>query len=263
MVSLEELRRRFEAPNESNRWDKPLFQVNMMPAIESASSDNANEIDKKASPDETSEESSSVVSDNKVSAEFSDGTKESADSPPVTVFSSWKSSKVKTKEPNDNDTVVTDSTQRSTASSCFVKKSSKFSNVYFSGNRAVDSVSAIGDGPDVASRKICDYFLSAAAPPPSAATNTVRHSSANLLYQIDKVSQTIVQSIITHFQKHSPETPLVFKEYSNFSLTLPRRMSMAELQRHRRQYIKVNSQHPPESAEDVGKNFLQFLLNQS
>jgi hypothetical protein len=287
LFRLEDLRRRFEAPNESNRWDKPLFLVNTMAPVptshEYSSSDSTtcsqlvDEIKGSSiNIGETVTDTADDCVDNKPltltppvsTLEGSDTVVQGGESddesfaPHTTVFSSWKSSKSKRK-PSDDASVSTQQTT-SSSSSCFVKKLSGSSSVYFSGNQAVDKVHLTDEGPDIAMQKICDYFRTAEAPQPNAATSNIRHSSANLLYQLDKVSQTITQHIILHQQnQQSPGTPLVFKEYNSFSLMLPpRHVSMAELQRHRRQFIKVNSQHPPEHAEDIGKHFLEFLSHQ-
>jgi hypothetical protein len=272
---LGDLRRRFESPNESNRWDKPLFEVNMMAAAAQSSSSAttesnptpvamvANQQVLSSSPDTTHPDQKTPDTP----GGGGDGGQEEVEqqeqqeaTPLPTVFSSWKSSKTKPK-PSAGAAPV--STSSSSTASCVLKKAPGGSNVYFSGSRAGDSPAVLsGDGPAAAIQNICAYFLSAAAPQACAATNTVKHSSANLLYQIDKVCQSITQDIMLHQQKQSPGTPLVFKQYSSFCLTLPRHVSMAELQRHRRQYIKVNSQHPPDTAADAGKHYLEFLANQ-
>lgn len=286
---MEDLRRRFESPNESNRWDKPLFQVNMMAAIHptiptATDKDDTDTLVLVASEDTTksslSDKPFPVATDGDAGARTSQplvATKNGhgdnlvqlevqlqSSAPPhiptTTVFSSWKSKKAKAKPHTDDGSVSTQQTVSS--SSCFIKKSTANSNVYFSGSRAVDEVVLTDDGPEDVIKLICAYFHTAEAPQPTAATNTVRHSNAHLLYQIDKVSQTITQNIVLHQQKQSPGTPLVFREYNSYSLTLPRHVSMAELQRHRRQYLKVSSQHPPDTAEDIGNHFLEFLSNQ-
>lgn len=255
---LGDLRRRFEAPNECNRWDKPLFHVNMMAdeyvggkGSESLKGLVAIVVDSGVS--DTKQDCESVSN----AETLQESTAESSPPPATeTVFTSWKPKKAKPQ--TDDATVVTHGTS---ASSCFIRKPVGKSNVYFSGSRAVDGAALTTDGPSAAIHKICSYFITADAPQPNAATNTVRHSSANLLYQIDKVSQEITQNIFLQQQKQGPDTPLIFDNYGRFSLRLPRRISMAELQRQRRQYIKVNSQHPPEDAQDAGTNYLEFLSN--
>lgn len=276
---LEDLRRRFEAPNESNRWDKPLFQVNMgastklecplspsessvpeVSAHEGACGEFARRPQEKVHTGELREEEGAGAGGTQVDVvSVIDPVPSPGPDIPVAVFSSWKSSKGNTKQGDDTSL----STHKSSPSSSFIKKPPASSNVFFSGNRAVEVTGALTkEGSDESARRICAYLLTAEAPPPSSATNTVRHSSANLLYQIDKVSQTITQSIVSHQQKYSVDSPLVFREHGGFSLKLSRRMSMAELQRHRRQYLKVSSQHPPEVVEDVGRHYLEFLENQ-
>ena len=263
---MEDIRRRFESPVEANRWDKPLFQVNMMTAdkddanILAASEDmNIRTVKSDTFPTSIDIDTGAEISNLSVACDSLVQEKLETALPPPTVFSSWKSNKSK---PQLNTDAVSVATQHTVSSSCCIKKATTNSNVYFSGSRAVEAVVLTDEGPAAAIRHICSYINTAEAPQPTAATNTVRHSNAQLLYQIDKVSQSITQSVVLHLQKQSPGTPLVLKEYDSFSLTLSRHVSMAELQRHRRQYLKVNSQHPPETADEIGKNFLEFLSNQ-
>ena len=254
---LGDLRRRFEAPSESNRWDKPLFHVNMSVLETSCAKTNQENSGKHESSCNSGNITSQATLHNQVRVNTAD---QKADeiTTTTTVFSSWKSNKSKSRQVDDSSL----SSQSINTTTFPVKKFTSKSNVYFSGSRAVGAVEASGDCPETVVQSICSYFRTAEAPQPNAATNTVKHSCANLLYEIDKVSQVITQQIVKHQQAQGQSAPLVFKEYDSYSLLLPRQMSMAELQRHRRQYLKVNSQHPPDSAEDVGKNFLEFLTNQ-
>ena len=56
-------------------------------------------------------------------------------------------------------------------------------------------------------------------------------------------------------------TPIVLSDYER-TFAINRHISMAELQRHRRQFVKVNSIHPPSSGIDVGAAFVDFLAQQ-
>jgi tRNA uridine 5-carbamoylmethylation protein Kti12 len=51
---------------------------------------------------------------------------------------------------------------------------------------------------------------------------------------------------------------LLFPEYDR-SLALHRHVGLAELQRHRRQFVKASSYLPPASQQDAGATFLDFL----
>jgi hypothetical protein len=47
-----------------------------------------------------------------------------------------------------------------------------------------------------------------------------------------------------------------------FMRSLPLPAGLAELQRHRQQFMKLNSQHPPASSAEVGSLFIDFLAAQ-
>ena len=53
-------------------------------------------------------------------------------------------------------------------------------------------------------------------------------------------------------------TPLVFSDYDR-SLALHRHVGLAELQRHRRQFVKANIYMPPSSPAIAGATFIDFL----
>jgi hypothetical protein len=56
---------------------------------------------------------------------------------------------------------------------------------------------------------------------------------------------------------NSPGTPLIFTDHAR-SLALHRHVGLAELQRHRRTFVKSNSYMPPASAA-AGATFIDFL----
>lgn len=234
---------RYEKPNESNRWDKPLFFVDMTPErkADGASSETLN--------NETEE---SLKSDSTSIMPLI----ETQSQPPVTVFSSWKSAK----KSSSSQSVVS---QVSTA------RESDQKGVYFSGNKVSDVTSNCGEvrtetssSPNQVIEEILSYFETAVAPAPNLATKPVRHAGAELLYQLDRVSQTIVQLITAHQQEHTDGTPLILKDFNSHVLVLPRYVGAQELQRLRRQFVKMNSSHPPENSVDVGGKFVEFLRNQ-
>jgi hypothetical protein len=185
--------------------------------------------------------------------------------PPVTVFSSWKSAK-KSQTPSDETQSITPSQMTSQTNQ------DNQQGVYFSGSKVSDTglLGLNRDGeegeqstsPEAVIENILLYFETAVAPAPNLATKPVRHAGPELLYQLDRVSQTIVQNITTHQQEHTDGTPLVLKEFNSHVLILPRYVGAQELQRLRRQFVKMNSAHPPENSVDVGGKFVEFLRNQ-
>lgn len=133
-------------------------------------------------------------------------------------------------------------------------------DVYFSGTSATKS-EYLGVSPESACVDIFKFFDKASTPVGTLATKLVRHADADLLYILDTTSQLIVQAVMNHQQIHSDGTPLIMKEYGK-SVPLNRRVTLLELQRHRRQFVKMNGQHPPNSSIDAGSKFIDFLNNQ-
>lgn len=85
------------------------------------------------------------------------------------------------------------------------------------------------------------YFSTAAILPPNMSTISVPKASSDLLYLLDTISQNIVNIILQHQQEQlSESSPVIFKEY-NRSLLLYRIVSVQELTRHRRQFVKANA----------------------
>ena len=282
---MEDLRRRFERPNEMNRWDKPLFIVSMTPLLNAATAATAaeNAHDTKENPEtevlkcshQETPTQSDVEADVKSSlpcvALSSAATTQpsghthtaAASSAPTGVFatSSWKSKK-KGKTPSglggDVASVVSMSTQPTTTTQ---------QGVYFSGSRVsasntTSSSCSAENSADVIVQQIITFFQTAEVPVPNAATMQVRHADAELLYQLDRVSQLISHKIMSHQQNHRDGTPLVLEEFNSQVVALPRFVSLAEVQRLRGQFVKINSQHPPANSTDVGAKFIEFLMNQ-
>ena len=102
----------------------------------------------------------------------------------------------------------------------------------------------------------------AVAPPANASTNPKVHASADLLYQLDQISQKVVTMIMNHQRDAVCEgTPIVLNEFER-TFVFNRHVSVAELQRHRRQFIKVHTNHPLSDDIDVGAAFIDFLAQQ-
>ena len=88
------------------------------------------------------------------------------------------------------------------------------------------------------------------------------HANVDLLYQLDQVSQLVVKRVVDHQRDETSDfAPIIFQEYDR-TITFYRTISMEELQRHRRQFVKVNTLHPPNSSVDIGKAFIDYLSSQ-
>jgi tRNA uridine 5-carbamoylmethylation protein Kti12 len=259
---MDDLRMRYEAPNESNRWDFPLFKVTTC-ADQIVSATAAVE----ASMDALKLTAGSVDEDAvPVVAALPSAVEETAIevSPVKSSFtSSWKPKKkvVTSATPSSGDdaTVFTAITVNTTASAATTTTQAKA--ISFSGTMVVQEDTAISGfmAVEVALTKISDYFGGAVAAAPNSSTIATQRANADLLYELDRVSQQIIQVIVAHQTEGMVEgTPLKFLEYDR-ALTLNRHTGLAELQRYRRQYVKINGQHPPTSSKAIGTSFIDYL----
>lgn len=294
---------RYEKPNEMNRWDKPLFYIDMTSQTKvtnqnqkrfnyeskySSVSEDGEDLNQLSissplspdsnspptpvqvqSPDNHNDTNNSIPlppvppNENSTSIETTTTTSSTTTTtsevttPQQTVVSSWKSKK----KNSSTQSVVSQMTLNT-------KRENEQRGVYFSGNKVSDnemldeSRSQNSNSIDQVIDDIINYFETAIAPAPNLATKPVRHAGPELLYQLDRVSQIIVQLITTHQQEHNDGTPLILKDFNSHVLQLPRYIGAQELQRLRRQFVKMNSAHPPENSVDVGGKFIEFLKTQ-
>jgi tRNA uridine 5-carbamoylmethylation protein Kti12 len=229
---MEELRRRFEPPNDSNRWDNPLFKVKMFHADDCTTASNA-------TTDNNQSEPSSAANEVK-----------------ATKKSSWKPKKKTTEPTTDNDTTITKNpdVQKPTADDS--------QGLSFSGSLVTASEElAAFEEYSVALEKIFDHLSNATAPLPNSSTVVHQHADADLLYELDRTSQKIVQVIMSHQAENIEGTPVKFVEYDR-AITLHRPVTLAELQRYKNQYVKINAQHPPNTSKAIGSSFIDFLAAQ-
>lgn len=227
---MNDLWRRFEAPNDSNRWDNPLFRV------------------KNTSQSFllTPVSTEAVISEN--AATIIDSVIQSK-----SFKSSWKPKKKK------EDVGILVASDDSATNSLSPSASNGLS---ISGSSVTnsDDLTSFVELLDVFA-PMTDYLLHANLPLPNSSTIVALHAQADLLYELDRTSQRIIQMIITHQADALEGTPLKFSEFDRV-LTLNRHISPGELQRYRGQFVKLNSQHPPITSLDVGILFIEFLALQ-
>lgn len=230
------MRRRFEAPNASNRWDSPLFKIN------------------------TSSEQKSVLQDGPSVALSGECEKPVQELPTSQVQStsktSWRPKSMARTGDTSSVTIASSSAARASTGPS--------TSVFFSGtqvNRSTDSLLRDFSTVDESLHRIAEYFLDAVAPAPNASTVAIQHAQPDLLYELDRTSQSILHLIVAHQTDNVEGTPIKFVEYDR-EITLHRHAGLAELQRHRRQFVKNNGAHPPTTVKEVGASFIDFLANQ-
>ena len=131
--------------------------------------------------------------------------------------------------------------------------------ITFSGTEAAPTSSLLGfQSVDEVLPAVLQYLTGATAPVPNSSTITLQRATPALLYELDRISQCIIESLIAHQAEVVVGTPLKFPEYDR-AITLTRHVALAELQRYRRQYVKVNGSHPPVSSQAIGMSFIDYL----
>jgi tRNA uridine 5-carbamoylmethylation protein Kti12 len=241
MCSLQDLWKRFEAPNDANRWDNPLFKVKNTAAEHATSPTEA------APPTDIAVET--VIQ-------------------PKSLKSSWKPKKKKATDGSDAaaEATTVDAAPSSSSAAAFSSASTADDASSTSRNTLSISGTKVTDGDDLSQfvelatvfPALTDYLLHANLPLPNSSTVAAAHAQADLLYELDRTSQRITQMIMAHQADALEGTPLKFTDYDRV-LTLNRLISPGELQRYRSQFVKVHSQHPPTTSVAVGVSFIEFL----
>lgn len=227
LLSLDDLWKRFEAPNDANRWDKPLFMVK--------NTSSGKEVDSSNIP-------------------LSEPSNQPSAAAPKVFKSSWKPKK---KNSEVSSELSADSRGTETLPSNEVLESPSILSISGSAVSYADDLNTFSDLMDVLT-PMKEYLLTTNLPLPNSSTVSAQHGQAHLLYELDRTSQKITQAIMAHQAEALEGTPLKFSEFDR-ALTLNRHISLAELQRYRSQFVKVNSQHPPHSSVAVGVSFIEFL----
>mmetsp|Transcript_17144 Transcript_17144/g.24809 ORF Transcript_17144/g.24809 Transcript_17144/m.24809 type:complete len:366 (-) Transcript_17144:289-1386(-) len=226
---LQDLRRRFEAPNESNRWDSPLFKVCMGDAAKDSDILQASPVVASSAP---------VV-------------------PKPSSFRRAPSKLPPTPSPSPAVPAIHSSSSNSNSSISAVS----FSGTTPAARGAVDLAMAGFLSCERCLAAVCEHLLSsgAQAATPNSSTLHLPRGQADLLYELDRTSQQVVQAIAA--QQALSAGPLRLEEFDR-ALSLHRVVGMAELQRHRQQFLRLNSQHPPPSSAAAGTLFIEFLASQ-
>ena len=257
---------RYEAPNEANRWDFPLFKVTVCPDQSGISKLSVAEEINLGSLSLTEPPKAEACDANLALAGTSTAVEAPATPAPVPVkslfTSSWKpKKKVAAASSAGSDDTASVFTMSAASVNTTATTQSTAKAISFSGTMVVQEDTAISGflAVEETFSKMDEYFGGAVAAPPNSSTIATQRANADLLYELDRVSQQIIQVIVAHQTEGMVEgTPLKFVEYDR-ALTLNRHTGLAELQRYRRQYVKINGQHPPTSSKAIGTSFIDFL----
>lgn len=261
VFSINDLRLRFEAPNENNRWDFPLFKISLS---EDDIFTKEKEIVENIQIGNMELNDNSISSNNTMNNEVVNGRlDENVLTTSGNVFqssfkSSWKPKSNSSKANIEQKNVILNYDNKTDSSQISLK------TISFSGTQVTqeDTSKTMQDflSPDIVLPKIFEYFTTATAPAPNSSTISLQKAKPDLLYELDRISQKIIEALI-HQQTTSEGTegtPLKFLEYDR-AITLHKYTSLAELQRIRRQFVKINGSHPPINSKAIGSAFIDYL----
>ncbi|MCL4126916.1 UNVERIFIED_CONTAM: hypothetical protein GTU68_016641, partial [Idotea baltica] len=110
---------------------------------------------------------------------------------------------------------------------------------------------------DIPFSAIYDALFERKPPPPNQSTQLQPLSSNNFVHLLDKCTQEVVSAILTA-QKITPEGEIKIPDVSE-TLILPKKLSLAELSRARRQFIAYTKSHPVEDSIKIKILFIQYL----
>uniref|UniRef100_A0A8C4FDU6 Protein KTI12 homolog n=1 Tax=Dicentrarchus labrax TaxID=13489 RepID=A0A8C4FDU6_DICLA len=108
---------------------------------------------------------------------------------------------------------------------------------------------------------ISDALFKRKAPPPNQSTQSQPLSSANFLYELDKITQDVLMAIF-NAQKTSVPGDLISVPGATEKIELTRSVNMAELRKLRRQFISYTKMHPTENTGHIS-NILFLQRNGS
>ncbi|XP_061898524.1 protein KTI12 homolog [Entelurus aequoreus] len=105
---------------------------------------------------------------------------------------------------------------------------------------------------------VADAIFKRKAPPPNQSTQSQPLSSANFLYELDKITQDVLMAIF-NAQKTSVPGDFVSVPGATEKIVLTSSVNMAKLRKFRRQFISYTKMHPTENTEHISNMFVQYL----
>ncbi|XP_067829485.1 protein KTI12 homolog isoform X1 [Heptranchias perlo] len=96
------------------------------------------------------------------------------------------------------------------------------------------------------------------APPPNQSTLNQPLSSTNFMYELDRVTQEMLMTIV-NAQTTSLPGDLITVPGAKVKIELTRSLNMAELRKLRRQFISYTKMHPTENIGQIANMFVQYI----
>lgn len=95
-------------------------------------------------------------------------------------------------------------------------------------------------------------------PPPNQSTQSQPLSETNFLHELDRLTQDVIRNIMDT-QRTSVPGEYVVLSNSQERVKFPRHITMAELRRHRKQFISYTKLHPTSDHLKIPTLFIQYL----
>ncbi|XP_064596493.1 protein KTI12 homolog [Liolophura sinensis] len=96
------------------------------------------------------------------------------------------------------------------------------------------------------------------APPPNMSTQSQPLSSTNFLYELDRITQETVTTILNQQKTMVPGDKIVVPGVQD-KLDYVRPFTLMELQRYKRQFITYTKMHPVDDVSKISNLFVQYL----
>ena len=241
---LIDMRRRFEMPNERNRWDRPLFIVNMTPTDTENTKENAKET---SGTDTECEKSCSITKD--ASNNEDNGTE--------IIQSSFRRKKA-----SSNETVLSSFTSRKGDST---KSTNKDTLIFNRLDAVIPEGGAVSTGKAEDSYENIYKILSDSSITISSnvSTQQANTSGADIIMEMSNHTAEIVSAINSHQLggEQGNDAPLLLPKYKR-SIGLHRYISNAELQRYRNHFNTLNTKNPPADGITAGQQFIDYIAIQ-
>jgi protein KTI12 len=257
---LRELIQRYEPPDKRNRWDKPLYTIDVAPVgtEESKNKDSKSEALEKSvynmhalgdtlmGGDKTSTQDSTAINNSK--------------KPTKSAFSRAKARPA----PATADTITQAGPAMATKPSSDATNQAESSSIIDQTTQEATAAKSLEAQLD----DILDSFL-LKVQPLKEGSSTRQHiaGNANVLQELDSTTQRLVSAIMSAQNFHTGgnlQITYSSSGTSSLSMNCKRRVALPELRRLRKQYLQWVRSHPPNDSTERGiaKSFLKYVEEQ-
>jgi protein KTI12 len=272
---MDELMLRYEPPDQRNRWDRPLYRVDVHSTLSDSLLDEL-KISKKSGSNENGDDETGRAAENILSKSvynmhsLSDAIKDSTQSTTVTsnkkIGTSFRraataGSGFRRATKNNTETDEPSSTKAE-------NENEKIAPPKKTENVKVDSKRQVKKMEDLIDAILDSYLLDVEPLKAGQSTTLATAASSNVLHDVDSVSQDISTAFL-NAQKNSSignggKVIVPIGKGKTFSIQINKTVQVVEMKRLRRQYVRWVKDHPPKDTSQVGiaASFLSFLENQ-